>query len=337
MKANCIDLSTWNGAVNFTAVKSSGITAAILRAGFGREVSQIDNRFEEYYFAAVKAGLQVGVYWYSYAESVADAEKEARACLAILNGRKLNLPVYFDMEESWQTKLGRTTLTAMAERFCETIKAGGYSAGVYSNANWFSNYLDYNYLKARYSIWLAQWASFHSYDCDIWQFSDSGSINGINGNVDLNVILSTPSGSTVQPPTATQVTQTTPSVATVQNWLNTYYKAGLEVDGIYGRLTKAAHIRALQTELNKQYGAGLVVDGIFGVKTKAAVRNLSQGSTGRLVSILQGLLLCNGYASGGFDGIFGIGTKSAVISYQYEHGLVTDGIAGRETFGKLCG
>ncbi len=189
MAINCIDISTWNSNVNYRAVRSDGISAAILRAGFGREVSQIDSQFENHYKGCRDAGIKIGIYWYSYADSVSDAETEARACLAILNGRHIDLPVYFDMEEAWQTSLGMQTLTAMAERFCETIKQGGYKAGVYSNLNWFYNYLDYDRLRSKYSIWLAQWSSSYSLACDIWQNSETGDINGINGNCDTNVIL----------------------------------------------------------------------------------------------------------------------------------------------------
>lgn len=120
-------------------------------------------------------------------------------------------------------------------------------------------------------------------------------------------------------------------VKTVQGWLNSKYGAGLDVDGVYGVLTKAALVEALQTELG-----GLDVDGIFGYYTKSAVRNLSNGDSGNLVYILQGLLLCNGYGAGGFDGIFGSGTEAAVTAYQYQHALDADGIAGPQTFESLC-
>lgn len=102
----------------------------------------------------------------------------------------------------------------------------------------------------------------------------------------------------------------------MQTWLNSTYKTGLKVDGVYGSLTKKALVKALQTELNKQYKAGLVVDGIYGVKTNNAVRNLSYGAKGNLTKILQGLLICNGYNTNGFDGVFGNGTATAVKSYQ---------------------
>ena len=95
-------------------------------------------------------------------------------------------------------------------------------------------------------------------------------------------------------------------------------------------------VKALQTELNKQYKAGLVVDGIYGVKTNNAVRNLSYGAKGNLTKMLQGLLICNGYNTNGFDGVFGNGTASAVKSYQKKKGLTADGIAGQKTFASLC-
>lgn len=122
----------------------------------------------------------------------------------------------------------------------------------------------------------------------------------------------------------------------VQSWLNSNYVTNLEVDGIYGTLTQKALIKALQTELNRQCGANLDVDGIFGKATKSAVCNLYKGFEGNLTKTLQGLLICNGYDTNGFDGVFGNVTESAVISYQKKNNLSADGIAGKETFSMLC-
>ena len=127
-----------------------------------------------------------------------------------------------------------------------------------------------------------------------------------------------------------------PTVATVQTWLNDNYNAGLAVDGIYGRLTKAALVKALQTELNRQCGAGLTVDGIFGPCTKAAVFNVGAGRQGNITRTLQGLLICTGFNPGGFTGFFGAGTEAAVREFQYRAGLTVDGVAGKETFAALC-
>ena len=125
-------------------------------------------------------------------------------------------------------------------------------------------------------------------------------------------------------------------VKTVQSWLNSAYKAGLYLDGIYGGRTELALIKALQTELNRAYHAGLAVDGIYGEKTYAAVRNLQQGSRGDYVKVLQGFLICKGYDTGGFDGEFGAATDKAVRSFQTKSGIAVDGIAGKQTFTELC-
>lgn len=189
MKVTAIDVSYCQTGVDYNKVKNSGIDAVIIRAGFGKESYQKDSEFETHYRNAKKAGLAVGVYWYSYAYSVAEAKQEAKVCLACIKGKTLELPVYYDLEESGQTRLGMSALTNIAIAFCEAIKSGGYRAGVYSNLNWLNNYIDYERLRSKYSIWLAQWSSNPSKSCDIWQNADNGRISGINGNVDTDVII----------------------------------------------------------------------------------------------------------------------------------------------------
>lgn len=121
------------------------------------------------------------------------------------------------------------------------------------------------------------------------------------------------------------------TVAEVQSWLNSNFGSDLAVDNSYGRLTKAALVKALQRTLG-----GLDVDGSFGNLTRAKVKVLKKGSTGTLVKILQALLVCNGYSSAYVDGDFGSGTDSAVRSYQGSKGLAVDGEAGKNTFSVLC-
>ncbi len=183
-----VDVSEWQQNINYKQLKSSGIKAMIIRAGYGRETSQKDTMFESHYKEAKSAGLKIGVYWYSYASSADDAEREAKACLECIKGKSLNMPIYYDLEDSSQIKLGKTRLMEIAERFCETIKKNNYRAGVYANLNWFNNYLDYDRLKNKYSIWLAQYNSTNELTCDIWQNSSTGRVSGYNGNIDTNVI-----------------------------------------------------------------------------------------------------------------------------------------------------
>lgn len=124
-------------------------------------------------------------------------------------------------------------------------------------------------------------------------------------------------------------------VATVQLWLNSNYSTGLEVDNVFGPLTKRGLTKALQSELNKQRGAGLDVDGVFGPLTRNACISITKGARGNITKTLQGALICYGRNTGGFDGIFGDYTYGAVQNWQYTHGLVMDGWAGPVTFASL--
>ena len=233
--------------------------------------------------------------------------------------------------------LGKQTMTAMACRFIDTVQAAGYRGGMYSSPSWFSDFIDYDLMRSKYSIWLAHWASSPARQCDIWQYGEDGSVDGVPGDCDVDVIMNWDIiNGDIPTPKPTPEPVDAPTVAIVQKWLNENYNAGLAVDGIYGRLTKAALVAALQTELNRQTGAGLDVDGIFGECTASAIFNVKKGMQGKITRILQGLLLCNGYGTGGFDGIFGSGTEAAVREFQYQHALEVDGVAGKATFGRLC-
>jgi GH25 family lysozyme M1 (1,4-beta-N-acetylmuramidase) len=187
-KITCVDISEFQQNIDFNKMKNDGIKAVIIRAGYGRETSQKDTMFESHYRNAKEAGLKIGAYWYSYADSVDDAEKEAKACLECVENKYFDMPIYYDLEDNSIVKLGKAKLTEIAERFCETIKKSNYRAGVYANLNWFNNYLDYDKLKKKYSIWLAQYNSVNELNCDIWQNSSTGRVSGYNGRLDTNVI-----------------------------------------------------------------------------------------------------------------------------------------------------
>lgn len=184
-----IDVSAWQGAIDWKRVKNAGVEFAIIRTGYGRkDPKQIDQFFKENIEGAKEVGIKVGAYHYSYAESPEDAVKEAEFCLEILDGVKLDLPVYYDIEDKTiSNKHDKDIRTQMCINFCTVIEKAGYWAGVYANKNWFDNYLNYDQLKARYTLWLAHYCiDSPSLDCDVWQYRSNGSIDGITGNVDMN-------------------------------------------------------------------------------------------------------------------------------------------------------
>lgn len=189
--AACIDVSTWQGSyIDFQQVKASGIDYVILRLGYGREYDQIDNEFINNYDKATKAGLKVGAYWFSYAMSPEEAYLEADACLHCLGGRPLDMPIYYDLEydPAYYAMTGKE-YTQMALNFCAAIEQGGYRCGVYSSVSDFQDKLDHaRFLSEGVSVWNAHWSSRCTIECDIWQYSEKGSVPGIYGDVDMNWI-----------------------------------------------------------------------------------------------------------------------------------------------------
>ena len=187
--AKCIDVSTWQGSIDFNKVKSAGYNYVIIRAGYGKEKSQKDNMFETNYKNAKSAGLKVGAYWFSYAMSPSTATAEADACLSCIKGKKFELPVYYDMEYQPAMSTSNSNYTKMAVNFCNKLKSNGFKSGVYSSASVYDYLLNRKTLKNNgISIWNAEWYTKPSITCDVWQYSDNGRINGISTNVDLDYI-----------------------------------------------------------------------------------------------------------------------------------------------------
>jgi len=182
-----IDVSVHNDSIDWQKVKNAGIQFAILRAGYGREMSQKDARFEENYRNAKAAGIPVGAYWYSYAMSEDEARLEADVFLSVIKGKQFEMPVYFDLEEKKQFDLGKEKVSAIMRAFLERVESAGYFVGLYGSASSLTTHTAYD-IKSRYTIWLAHWAEQTNYSgaYGIWQYSDKGKVNGISGNVDLD-------------------------------------------------------------------------------------------------------------------------------------------------------
>lgn len=182
--AKGIDVSKWQGAIDWKKVKAAGVQFAMLKCTSGKNIADY---FETNYKNAKAVGMPVGVFCYSYAKSVDGAKREAEAAIKILKGRQLEYPVAFDIEETSQKKLGKKTLTEMVKVFCETLEKAGYYVCLYTNLDWTRNYLDMNALSA-YDLWLAQINKTVTYKgaYGMWQYSWTGKINGIIGDVDLD-------------------------------------------------------------------------------------------------------------------------------------------------------
>ena len=183
-----IDVSVHNGNIDWQKVKNAGIDFAILRAGYGRLASQKDERFEQNYSGAKAAGIPIGAYWYSYAMSEDEARLEADVFLSIIKGKQFEFPVYYDVEEKKQFALGKEKVSAIMRAFLERVEAAGYFVGLYGSASSLTTHTADD-IKSRYTIWLAHWVNQTSYGgaYGIWQHSEKGRVDGINGNVDLDI------------------------------------------------------------------------------------------------------------------------------------------------------
>lgn len=195
-----IDVSYYQGNIDWKKVKNSGVEFVIVRVGYrgyGSSGTLVeDPKFKTYLDGATKAGLKVGVYFYTQAITTAEAQEEAKFVLDRIKGYSLQMPVYYDIESvDYDTGrldsagLSKAQKTALCTAFCDTIIKSGYSAGVYANYTWLNYYIDGAGLGKKYPIWLAHYTSNTNYDqrMDMWQYSGSGTVSGISAYTDVNV------------------------------------------------------------------------------------------------------------------------------------------------------
>lgn len=193
-----IDVSRHNGSIDWNAVKNSGVSYVIIRCGY-RGYTQgsliIDSKFEQNIKGATAAGLKVGVYFFSQAVDEVEAVEEASFVLEAVRGYQISYPIFLDVEYSGASGnkgradgLGVSARTSVCKAFCETIKSGGYTAGIYANKTWLETKIDPGQLGA-FKIWLAQYAADPTYTgrYDMWQYKSTGKVSGISGNVDMNL------------------------------------------------------------------------------------------------------------------------------------------------------
>jgi GH25 family lysozyme M1 (1,4-beta-N-acetylmuramidase) len=192
-----IDVSKYQGNINWTDVKNSGIKFAMIRDGFGGDGNQgvwdeqTDPCFVQNYRGAVNSGLKVGVYHFSYATNTTMASQEADECLHILNGRHLDYPVAYDIEDTddyHPSELPSGTLGEIVDTFCSKIENAGYKTLVYANKNFFQNHLT-SPLVYRHNLWVAQYINASAPDFSnysMWQYASDGSVPGITGHCDMD-------------------------------------------------------------------------------------------------------------------------------------------------------
>lgn len=178
---NCIDVSEFQKDIDWKAVKADGVEYAIIRSGWGKTGK--DKYFEINMEGAKEAGIKIGVYFYSYATDYDSAVAEAKHCIELIEGYKdvIDLPIFYDVEE--EKNIPRITDVCMG--FINTMNYYGYNCGIYTSGGWYSAY--FKNISTDY-IWLAYLGATKPEWCDIWQYNWKGRVDGITGDVDLDII-----------------------------------------------------------------------------------------------------------------------------------------------------
>lgn len=277
-----IDVSKWQGDIDWKKVKAAGIEFAMLRLGYGSSDGNscgLDSSFEKNVAGAVAAGVDIGCYFYSYALSAEAAKKEGAYVAGVLSKYKgvFTYPIAFDIEDNSQVNLGKTVLTNMVIAFCEAIEKAGFYCSFYSNLNWLRNYLNDAQL-SKYDHWLAQWASAPTYTgaFGMWQYSSTGKVNGISTNVDMNIAykdyptliregkLNGFSGSTQKPAVSAAVSKPSAPAAAAQSTANPSIQKGclVKITGskYYSGVAIPAWVKAKNWYVSEVSGSRAVIN-----------------------------------------------------------------------------
>lgn len=190
-----IDVSKWNGSIDWDRVRNAGITYAIIRCGYrGSSTGALveDPYFRENMQGALNAGLKVGVYFFTQATNEVEAVEEASMAIALCRDYRVTYPVFIDTEGAGGNGradgLDMETRTKVCQAFCQTVEDAGYTGGIYGSRNWFRTRLRMDAL-ADHVIWLAEYREKPVYagNYHFWQYTSSGNVDGIEGRVDLDI------------------------------------------------------------------------------------------------------------------------------------------------------
>lgn len=340
-----IDVSAYQGSVDWEKVKQAGCSRAVLK--ITRKDLTLDRRFPDNLRGCREQGISWGVYRYVYEKTEEEARRAAAAVVKWLGscGGARGTRVWWDVEDGSIRPKGsgeKQKLTASILAAQKVVEEGGYSFGVYCGWYWYKSVLDHRELTCPF--WIARYPHERQLDFGTgpeekyrpvtaqplwgWQYSSRGRISGISGTVDLNEIY-------LEEAAVSLSATAGENIKTFQRWLRERGERSLAVDGDFGPESKKAAIRVLQRTLNSGRKEKLAVDGLWGPKTKGAVITLKKGDEGDLVRLLQGLLYGKGQDPRGFDGSFGGDTQKAVKAFQNAETLTVDGLAGKETFEAL--
>lgn len=185
MQMKGIDVSRFQGDIDFNQVKNSGIDFVVIRAGVG---DGEDTMFEENYRKTKEAGLHIGFYWFCYGETISEISHEADLFIDALKDKQFDFPAYMDLEYEGQYNQGKTFCSNAVREFCGKLERAGYFTGLYASTSWLETVIEDD-IREKYTIWVADWRGYCGYSGDygMWQYG-AGYVPGINGMTDLSII-----------------------------------------------------------------------------------------------------------------------------------------------------
>ena len=353
-----IDVSRWQGDVNFANLydKTDNTLISFIIMKLSQRTSK-DKKFETYYSSAKAQGkYKLGCYIYNKVYTNEQARAEAEFAVKALNGKKMDAWVWLDMEDPSMVSLGKDKLTEIIDIEAEILSKAGYKVGIYSNPNWYKNVLNGKELSKRYKFWIARYPKTNedngtmkeslspkgTYPASIWQYSSKGKVNGINGNVDLDVLYENIFDVNANN-TSTSTVTTSQSNSNVSEYIkigqfhaNNFTGVTIPLSGKFDSTTKKQAIRVLQHAMNMDYKAGLKVDGCFGAKSlKSLGKHFTRkGESQYMVSALIILLLLHGYPMplNENPAKFNDTLEAVVKQYQKDNRLPVTGVADANTY-----
>lgn len=319
-----IDVSLYQGRIDWPAVARDNVRFAIIRASVGMKA---DEYFVSNVAGAVNAGLKVGAYHYAKFSDEDSMAEEADFFLKQLEGKSFSYPVFLDIEDNSANRaLSKSELTALCVRFLERVGARGYPVMLYSGTNFLRSRLDTAKLSG-YGLWEANYIEEPASDRVMWQHTSYGNVSGIQGRVCVNIAYADLSA-------AKKRTVNRAISDSIKATLNERHGAGLPEEGIDLVRIKAAVVTALQSELNRQLDAALTVTGEMDAATLSALERVpfTYGETkGNITYLMQVMLFYNGYFTEPLTGAYDSHTVTALKAFQTSLGQTAGGTPDRET------
>jgi|GEM_PF-591844 len=335
-----IDVSHYNGSINWEKVRTDNVRFAMVRASYGLEV---DKNFAANVQGAGAAGLKVGAYHFAKFTTRKTMRAEAAHFISQLKSvNGITYPVVLDLESNVHRKIKRSSLTTLAIEFMELVKAEGYSVMIYTNYNFFKEHLDLSELQG-YNLWVANYMAEPNLGANqkMWQHTSYGSVKGISGRVDINIAYDASIRSGADTGTGTGAGAGAGAVRvdknisqSIRGTLNSRYNAGLPDSGLKSSDMNTAIIKGLQIELNSQMDSGIPVDGNSSSRLVSELSSINwkrNSTKGNITYLLQSKLFYSGCYQKELTGVYDDYTYEALCAYQTKQGVSVTGVFDEST------